>query len=83
MQATTTPSLSNFCIMEFLGLMAAIPRCIARPTAVACLRPPTAPSAYQVPIVHNWIYFMFTIVLEPDDAASTIFLQDDSTHITR
>ena len=31
MQATSTPSLSNFYIMEFLGLMAAIPRCTARP----------------------------------------------------
>jgi hypothetical protein len=31
MQATSTFSLSNFYIMEFLGLMAAIPRCTARP----------------------------------------------------
>ena len=31
MQATSTFTLSNFYIMEFLGLMAAIPRCTARP----------------------------------------------------
>ena len=30
-----------------------------------------------------WIYFMFTIVLKTDDAASTILLQDYSTHTTR
>ncbi len=39
----------------------------------------------RLPGAHRsyWIYFMFTIVLETDDAASTILLQDNSTHTTR
>jgi hypothetical protein len=71
MQATSTSSFSNFYIMEFLGLMAAIPRCTARPR-----RSPAGGrhGTVHLPGAHRsyWIYFMFTIVPKIDDAA-TIF----------
>ncbi len=83
MQATSTSSFSNFHIMEFLGLMAATPRRTARPTAVACGRPPRHRPYARCPSFILDLYFMFTIVLKKDDAAATILLQDYSTHTTR